>query len=692
MIHTRTGRIVAVAIAVCIAVLLLFIRGAYAPLTPSGGFTREGEFPSANERAIFGPRYGSWSGSDAHTGTIISAPFTVGAGVDYFVSGYPSHAGQSLRFERIDGGGSFVPPFADPGETWKHVTYSVPLSWVGKSVRLVASDSAAGMQAWVGVADVRSASLISVLLNDTRMKLFLLTLCGCLAFLPALGLARRLCRRTGLPDEFLFAAVLIVLGIVAELDFFLTMINTTATQIMLILATVAACVLTVRDLRAPGTLAELRRSGAWIPFAVTVFATMLYVAVVDLTIRANAPPSLIALFSLPSDNNLPHLLAEHIANHAPPKPFFADWLSSDRPPLQAGFDLFTRLFAPVVKDDYMRYQGLAQVLQTSCLGMLYLICRACGLGARRALGVTALALLSGFFFVNSVFVWPKLLSASYLAIAVATVFAPLRRSRAQAILVGVAVALALLSHGGVAFTLPALAIAWIVRDRIAGARLLATACVAAVVLLLPWMWYQRAYDPPGDRLLKWHLAGQMNVTPEPFAQTLTDAYAVPFSTIVTNKADNVLPLVSYDGRTADKEFFSVRYALGALMLPFLAAFILMRQRRFRVAGSLACIALGSLAFWCLLMYGPGTTVVHQGSYLTIVLMFIAGGFVATAWPALFALCAAWQLYDFIATWLSTFSAPEFFTAGGLATLAGCLIVAAPIALAFRSAGTLDTTP
>src|SRR6185436_18513402 len=69
-------------------------------------------------------------------------------------------------------------------------------------------------------------------------------------------------------------------------------------------------------------------------------------------------------------------------------------------------------------------------------------------------------------------------------------------------------ALAWLSHGGAAFSLIALA-PWIVARMFRGERggWLAAASVF-LLLAVPWFAYQRFYDPPGDRLLKWHLAGQ----------------------------------------------------------------------------------------------------------------------------------------------------------------------------------------
>ena len=41
----------------------------------------------------------------------------------------------------------------------------------------------------------------------------------------------------------------------------------------------------------------------------------------------------------------------------------------------------------------------------------------------------------------------------------------------------------------------------------------------ALVLYAPWLAYQRLYDPPGDRLLKWHLAGVTEVEVTMTAET-----------------------------------------------------------------------------------------------------------------------------------------------------------------------------
>ena len=56
--------------------------------------------------------------------------------------------------------------------------------------------------------------------------------------------------------------------------------------------------------------------------------------------------------------------------------------------------------------------------------------------------------------------------------------------------------------------------------------LLQGASVASFVLLtIPWSGYQHYVDPPGNRLLKWHLAGVVGIDPRGVGETLRDSYS-----------------------------------------------------------------------------------------------------------------------------------------------------------------------
>jgi hypothetical protein len=72
---------------------------------------------------------------------------------------------------------------------------------------------------------------------------------------------------------------------------------------------------------------------------------------------------------LPYDNQLPYILAEQIASGSISIPMTGGWLTSDRPPLQAGYFLATG--AVFFKDSALHYQICSTLLQ--CLWILPLV-------------------------------------------------------------------------------------------------------------------------------------------------------------------------------------------------------------------------------------------------------------------------------------------------------------------------------
>ncbi len=173
-----------------------------------------------------------------------------------------------------------------------------------------------------------------------------------------------------------------------------------------------------------------------------------------------------------------------------------DWLSSDRPPLQVGLYLLASKLPLHNKD--LIYQGISSWAQALVLLPIWaLLARFMDKRAQAIslciIGISALMLL------NTLYVWPKLLAATFCLIYYISMFpADLDQRRwGQA---GLGAAMALLSHGGALFFLvgaSALHLAWYRRQSLAT---LIKAGVLASVIYMPWIAYQRLVDPPGDRL------------------------------------------------------------------------------------------------------------------------------------------------------------------------------------------------
>jgi hypothetical protein len=202
--------------------------------------------------------------------------------------------------------------------------------------------------------------------------------------------------------------------------------------------------------------------------------------------------------------------------------------------------------------------------------------------------------------------------------------------------------------------------------------------VVAALLAAPWLAYQTWYDPPANRLLKWHLAGVVPIDPRSTSETLATAYRdTPGETLRQNKLNNahVLFFGSFASvfdvfttpnraRRVD-EFFYVFRSLGILNLAWIVVPIAWLIPRFRPShgialyGALALWTLFTLLAWVLLMFGPGTTLLHQGSYaamLSLYVLAIAGLLSVPRWLGVPVL--AWHAAYFAVTWLPYFgSAP-----------------------------------
>lgn len=371
---------------------------------------------------------------------------------------------------------------------------------------------------------------------------------------------------------------------------------------------------------------------------------------------------------LPADNVLPLFFADWFFEngHDGEPPRFADsWLSSDRPPLQIGYALEQR---PVVWDSSgLHYQLLGVVVQQLWVVGLWALLTAFQIrGLTRGLVMVA-TLVSDVAIVNAFFVWPKLIGAAFLLAAAALVLRPsgsdLKREPGTTVLMACLCALALLAHGTSAFVvLPLLAIAAL--RGLPSWRWVGAGLLAGALLLAPWSAYQRWFDPPGDRLQKWFLAGDVYIDERSTGEAIRDSYAeVGLDGALESKwdnfrfmigegppldqtADGVDQLVSGEAEDGVRDlrgprFFNLVPALGLFALaPFVMLGWWVWTRRRRRSGpvvetrhqgewslALACLGLAAAgcAIWILVLFGPpnATAWLHVGS-LAVPILAVCG--------------------------------------------------------------------
>jgi hypothetical protein len=343
---------------------------------------------------------------------------------------------------------------------------------------------------------------------------------------------------------------------------------------------------------------------------------------------------------LPMDNIIPAIVAKALSTGHVASPLYGgDWLSSDRPPLQTGLFLFLTL-----STNPLPYQIVASLLQaTFLLGVWGLLVAAELPSSARRLTMLACCLLPTAI-INIFYVWPKMMAVSYLMLAFALLFCfhPMGdfERKFAGILVGAAGALAILSHGTSFFALIGFgAIVLIARPwSLWKPAIYGLAVLAATYA--PWMVYQNVLDPPGNRLLKWHLAGVVPSDGRGFVTTLRESYAaLSWHDYLQGRLENMKALIGPWSRhlrdvlalvfdpdasvaanvrvpdffnfVSSLHLFSIASLCAILLLPFMTG---EETRQRNIAAQLLAATLVTCGVFAMLMFIPGSTVNHHGTY------------------------------------------------------------------------------
>ncbi len=372
---------------------------------------------------------------------------------------------------------------------------------------------------------------------------------------------------------------------------------------------------------------------------------------------------------LPMDNILPSLFAKNIEAGKATE-LIGDWHGSDRPPLQTGIVLAQGPLTNIAYVGYNGYQLLATFLQCLWIPALWALSRALKASPKTIALTLAFCIITGFFFFNSMFVWPKLIAASLGILAFCLLLFEKRNMLTWAI-AGAAAGTALLAHTGVIFTFIPLAVILFLPRFWPGVKPMVVAAVVCVGLIGPWLAYQKFYDPPGDRLAKWHIGGSEAIDNRSLGQTLVDSYTqAGWGVALQNKLHNATELIGrippeghmYGiGKLAairDADFRHTLLGLAVFNVGWIAlCFASVRKRLKSVANwrqikLVLGIVAASLVVWVALMFGPATTIIHQGSYLNMLLLFAVLGVVIAQLPKrLLLILGGAQATYFVVVWI-----------------------------------------
>ncbi|MBW4693680.1 MAG: hypothetical protein KME27_18200 [Lyngbya sp. HA4199-MV5] len=651
--------------------------------------------------------WGSWMQDDRHTGQLVSpafpAPLVLSLFVSGFASGKPPTQPNRLYVEHVATGEQFDLRVARLGFAWKELSWVLPLHWRNQPMRVIAIDGSQTVEGWLGLSSPLQVSFLSLLARQfSAIALVpLYVLYFALFLIPGLRLANALIERYALHSALTVILAMAISALIGYVTFWVYLLNAnlgTGFSLCILLATVYAAIAwgRQRDNRVFLTTPDIA-----LPLVLMLLVGLGYTAILY-AINLGVVPEMAAQVrffdGFPPDNVLPKLFADRLYDGKDPRPLLGEWLSSDRPPLQTGIMLVQRPLSFLSGARGLHYQILSTIAQCSWIAAMWALCRRLHFSGWQITFTLGFAIGSGFFFFNSVYVWPKLLAAALTVLAftllLPSVIEARRPSTTELSLAAGSAALGLLAHGGVVFTLPAIALMLVRPRSFPHVRHIIVGCLVFGILLAPWSAYQKFYEPPGDRLAKWHLAGVVNIDSRSTLQALKDSYQrLSLAQIADYKWENLKTLVDHPNTdttspnlTRQKEFFHLARSLGLLNFGWLLWGLIVLLKRTKIPPQIRHISLVlgvsvfSLLFWVLVMFGPATTVLHQGSYATIMLLFTGlAGVMTRLPPLLVSAMLAFQTVWFAMNWLSAPSlstqtdlmmAPNIFLSG-LAVL--CLL-------------------
>ncbi|HVT71768.1 MAG TPA: hypothetical protein VHD61_01420 [Lacunisphaera sp.] len=663
--------LLAVAVSARVLAVPVQVTGAFAP--SRGEFDADAYAQVHGRHALWDSRRAAGSG----IGILKYGPFRLDREFALYVAGFPREFRVTFGWEDAGTGARLLlAPRQQPEDHWTLLRWRVPGDWRDREVFLYAEDQLAGDNDWIGISEpVAARARFGPLARLLGLHLLIFPL----LLLPGTAGVAWLVRTRPVPADLALALMLIGSGLVAYATFFVFYFNVHAgTRWAWGIGLASAAGIVGAGLRRPVALPWRDLSK---PLLLCFSAGLLYSAILFLYGGIEHAPNVSAerfLYHLPPDPLLPYWQAERLAAGQSPEGFLGDWLSSDRPPLQLGFELFIHPMA----GSPLAYQVVGTILQTWVFLGLWILLRRARMAAPCTARVLFFVIFSGFFLLNGTFVWPKLLPAAYLLVAAAFLF---HDPTPRGWLMGACAGLAMLGHGGSAFGAVGLAVVSLFRPPPRRWRTWGAAVLGGILVLLPWTLYQRNCAPPGNRLLKWHLAGVVAVDHRSFPEALRDAYGVlTVRQFLANKWGNFTRLFGLDdsGVVADLEsaaakmhsgqpadglalagnalrsgcFLNLFQSPGPLLLGSIGLFGLLRRRGAAAERELAWLMLALLAgitvVWCLLMFTARSSVNHQGSYFNNVCLFVALGIGACHLPRwmLWSL-AALNLVWFFAVWI-----------------------------------------
>lgn len=577
------------------------------------------------------------TGGDKFTTKIISDYFKGHGSVRFSYSGYPETSQISPYWEQYTGERTPI-SLSNTGEKWERYESQVPRSLQGKQIRLVMDDQSQSTFGWIGVTDIEVSFFPFNLSNIVKAFMLLVSLHCIFSIWLVLFLRRN-------SHEVSLALQLLTIGLFGYITFFVFLSSVTAGITLSITVLILLLCFFVKIIINDEIYEFVRAHKIWLPISLyTAFIVFIgYYPFVSVS-----PDSWMTAghrwLGLPIDNWIPKIFADQILAGQVMSPMLGDWLSSDRPPLQTGILL---IFYSLMPGDTLLYQILSTMLQVTIIFPAFIFLRV--IGQRKVITLIVMLLLTtNLVAIHSLHVWPKLLSATYLMLFYLLLLTPFKLTNEKAyhyMVAGCYAALAMLSHGGAVFALFGIGVAFLIKNSTTKALITSVKTTWYygfwfLLLMAPWIYYQKFIDPFNDRLAKWHIAGVIEPNKDSLRQSILSAYqSLDFFTWLDGRIINlrvifggtidflvdILNLSVRDQTIITKSFYGTTYSFWFLS-PFIIFSICAASKRRNINMDMFWILITSLIIeiaWSLVMFIPGSTVIHQGTFFPWIATFIA---------------------------------------------------------------------
>lgn len=476
------------------------------------------EIPEILSQSPSMARWWSWTPSGGSTGTVTSPPFVAPQYLAVPHHGFPGETPESRIVLRCRATGKELHVARlRTNIQWATAFIEVPTSFCAGESELSASAHHRAFIVGVGTPFAVSRSLFQ---SHTGFAARALVACATWALLALLFVASAVVVNVRWSPAESVPAGFVGVGIVGMLLFSVFHFSPPAGRATAwVIVLVALAVLQRARWTAPQTLREAWASTRG-PLLIWLAAAIVCLAFVSSADSGGGSWAVNGLFSplrWSTDNQIPSDFAEALYQNTPRETIaWGPWLASDRTPLLAALLLLPRTivleglgFGYGSTFIAVGYSAAAITILASWAAGVAWICRQWTTAALST--VIWLTLTSAFVFFDTVYVWPKLLGATFTLLAFGGLFGLDReRKRSPVTLAVVAgcAALAYLSHSSNAFALLPIAVLFVAVIFRQGPSAIVVATAFAGALLLPWILWQWFVQPGGTALLRQALANE----------------------------------------------------------------------------------------------------------------------------------------------------------------------------------------